>query len=268
MNAHNVLGLQPGATSAAIKRAYRKLAQKYHPDRNQEANAERTFVLVKEAYEFLISGKSNSGIFQELKPKPVSKPPPAPKPKPPPVWQTGYGATNVPKAQILVSFQDAFSGIMTYIPNTPYKVFVRPGTQHGQKERRLCELGNGQQGYFDVEFLLHDPIGFYKIQELDGVIRFCCHIEMTSGQVLSGFEHAIKNVNPTAGPVIITIPVNHERYIKVPGAGIRLDEAGRRSDLYVIPVVRFTPIEKEIQPVLVALSRRVQEALKTYNYFK
>ena len=267
MNAYQVLGLLPGATSAAIKRAYRKLAQKYHPDRNSDPGAEKTFVLVKEAYEFLVSGKSNSGVFDKLKTAP--KPAPKSKVKPSQIWETGYGATNVPRAQILVSFQDAFSGITTHIPNTPYKIFVRPGTQHYQKERRLCDLGNGQQAYFDVEFRLYDPIGFYKLLELNGTIRFCCHLEMTSGQVLSGFEHALKNVNPEAGPVIVTIPANYDNhYIRIPRAGMKLDEAGSRSDLYVIPVIRFTPIEEEIQPVLVALNKRVQDALKLYRYFK
>ena len=252
MNAYNVLGLVKGATKDEIKRAYRKLAQKYHPDRNKDANAEKTFVLIKEAYNFLISGK--------------------PKPTAPPekeyVWQTGYGAKNVDKVELLVTFSEAFTGAHVKVPNSPFTTYVRPGTQHGHKERRLLRSQAGFEAYMDIEFKLYDPIGFYKIQALDGVIRFCCHLEMTSGQVLSGFTHALKNVNPTDGPVMLTVPTDHGTSIRVPNAGLKLDEAGRRCDLYVIPVVKFTPIEKEIQPVLVALSRKVQEALKAYNYFK
>lgn len=268
MNAHQVLNLLPGSSAAVIKRAYRKLAQKYHPDRNKEVGAEKKFVLIKEAYEFLLSGKSNSGVFDD---KPVLKPKPTPKtkPAPAPVWQTGYGATNVEKVQLLVSFSDAFTGAKIRIPNTPFIIFVRAGVQNGYKERRLCQSQQGIEAYFDIEYRLYDPGGFYKLQDVDGAgVRVCCHLEMTSGQLLSGFEHTLKNINPLAGPVIISVPVNHGRYLRIPNAGIRLDEAGHRSDLYVIPVVTMTPIEQEIQPVLVAMSKRVQDSLKEYRYFK
>ncbi|HCL29158.1 MAG TPA: molecular chaperone DnaJ [Candidatus Latescibacteria bacterium] len=51
---YEVLGLQQGADSAAIKSSYRKLALKYHPDRNpDDAAAEAKFKEASEAYEVL-----------------------------------------------------------------------------------------------------------------------------------------------------------------------------------------------------------------------
>lgn len=53
---YGILGLTKSATEDEIKKAYRKLAMKYHPDRNQgEAakEAEEKFKEVKEAYEVL-----------------------------------------------------------------------------------------------------------------------------------------------------------------------------------------------------------------------
>lgn len=47
------LGLSPTATQDEIRRAYRRLARKTHPDRNPEADAEARFQEVKEAYEVL-----------------------------------------------------------------------------------------------------------------------------------------------------------------------------------------------------------------------
>jgi curved DNA-binding protein len=47
------LGLAPAATPDEIKRAYRKLARKYHPDVSREAEAEARFKEVAEAYEVL-----------------------------------------------------------------------------------------------------------------------------------------------------------------------------------------------------------------------
>lgn len=50
---YTILGLTPEATTDEIKRAYRKLARKYHPDVSKEANAEAKFKEVGEAYEVL-----------------------------------------------------------------------------------------------------------------------------------------------------------------------------------------------------------------------
>ncbi|HLP39920.1 MAG TPA: DnaJ C-terminal domain-containing protein [Fibrobacteria bacterium] len=50
---YKILGLQRGATQEEIKRAYKKLARKYHPDVSKEKNAEEKFKEVNEAHEVL-----------------------------------------------------------------------------------------------------------------------------------------------------------------------------------------------------------------------
>ncbi|MED5526565.1 molecular chaperone DnaJ [Gallaecimonas pentaromativorans] len=51
---YEVLGVERGTDEKDIKRAYKKLAMKYHPDRNPgDAEAEAKFKEVKEAYEIL-----------------------------------------------------------------------------------------------------------------------------------------------------------------------------------------------------------------------
>ena len=53
---YRTLGLNPGATPAEIKRAYRRLAKAYHPDSAGERALPR-FLAIQAAYERLTAGQ-------------------------------------------------------------------------------------------------------------------------------------------------------------------------------------------------------------------
>ena len=61
---YEVLGVSKSADANEIKRAYRKLAKKYHPDMNKADNAESKFKEVQEAYEVLSDPKKRSTYVQ------------------------------------------------------------------------------------------------------------------------------------------------------------------------------------------------------------
>ncbi len=54
---YKLLGLPPGADQTAIRKAYRKMAMRYHPDKNPSASAQAKFIVITEAYEILTGKK-------------------------------------------------------------------------------------------------------------------------------------------------------------------------------------------------------------------
>ena len=58
------LGVDRGATPDDIKKAYRKLARKFHPDVSKEKGAEDRFKSVNEAYEVLKDAKKRQAYDQ------------------------------------------------------------------------------------------------------------------------------------------------------------------------------------------------------------
>lgn len=59
-DAHKLLGTSDNSTPEEVKKAYKRAAQKWHPDKNTEAGAEEKFKKIKEAYELLVSGKAGN----------------------------------------------------------------------------------------------------------------------------------------------------------------------------------------------------------------
>ena len=65
-NLYNILGVAPTATAEEIKKSYRSLAMRYHPDRATHPGAEIRFNAIKTAYELLSDPKKRAEYNQSL----------------------------------------------------------------------------------------------------------------------------------------------------------------------------------------------------------
>ena len=79
------LGVERSATQDEIKKAYRKLARKYHPDVSKEANAEARFKEVAEAHEAL-SDTERRAAYDDIAARHAR----GERFNPPPGWDAGY----------------------------------------------------------------------------------------------------------------------------------------------------------------------------------
>jgi curved DNA-binding protein len=86
---YNILGVKPDEDKQAIKKAYRRLARKYHPDVSKEHDAEIKFKEVSEAYEVL-GDKVKRAEYDQLRQYGQT----GERFSPPPGWQTNANSTS------------------------------------------------------------------------------------------------------------------------------------------------------------------------------
>lgn len=65
-NLYHVLGVAPNASDDEIRKVYRSLAMRYHPDRNQEPGAAARFQAIAKAYEVLSDPAKREEYNQSL----------------------------------------------------------------------------------------------------------------------------------------------------------------------------------------------------------
>src|SRR4026208_1534928 len=84
---YKTLGVPRTASEDEIKKAYRKLARKYHPDVSKETDAKEKFQEVSEAYETLRDKEKRGGAA-----RPASGFRPGQDFRPPPDWFERFGS--------------------------------------------------------------------------------------------------------------------------------------------------------------------------------
>src|SRR5262245_35696791 len=99
------MGVGRDASADDIKRAYRRLARKFHPDVSKEKDAEARFKEVGEAYEVLRDPEKRAAYDALGTRKPGEEF------RPPPDWQFDYGAAEAEAGNHSDFFEQLFGGL-------------------------------------------------------------------------------------------------------------------------------------------------------------
>ena len=116
---YETLGVARDATQDEIKRAYRKMARKYHPDLNKDEGTEERFKAVGEAYEVLKDPEKRAAYDQLGENWKAGQ-----DFQPPPEWDAGFefsggGYTAQDAAGFSDFFEDLFGGRSGFHPGWP-----------------------------------------------------------------------------------------------------------------------------------------------------
>jgi curved DNA-binding protein len=160
---YEILGVTRGADADEVKRAYRKLARKYHPDVSKEKNAESKFKELQEAYEVLRDSEKRAAydhLGRDFRSGQQFRPPPD--------WSQRFGHSGSQRFSDLNGFSDFFSSLFGgaagaappeadagYLDVTVEEAFA------GTKRRVMINDG-GRARYVDVQI----PAGVTEGQSL------------------------------------------------------------------------------------------------------
>jgi curved DNA-binding protein len=103
---YKILGVERGASQDEIKRAFRKLARKYHPDINKDAGAETTFKQIGEAYDVL-GDVEKRAAYDQLGANYAS----GQEFRPPPNWDSGFEFSSSGTDGSAHDFSDFFESL-------------------------------------------------------------------------------------------------------------------------------------------------------------
>ncbi len=201
-----ILGVDRNASSEEIKKAYRKLAHKYHPDVSKDPAGEEKFKEVAEAYEALQSPEKRAA-YDQLGPHR-----PGQDFQPPPDWGTQFGDGQ--SSFEGVDLADLFAGLAAGRH--------RPGQQTGQFRMP------GQDYEVTAHISLEEA---YRGTEVELNLTVPEHGE-------DGFVRRV----PRTFKVRISKGATDGQRLRLPGRGSKGFHGGRDGDLYLNIVVHPHPL--------------------------
>ena len=227
---YEVLGVTKQSTDAEIKKAYRKLAKKYHPDINKEADAEAKFKEINEAYEVL-SDPQKKATYDQYGHAGLD-------------GAAGFGGgqtrrNNGPRKgndrfmQMRVDFMDSIFG-KTETVTIDYDEVCEDCLGTGAKNKKDIQTCPKCNGTGHVITQQRTPFGVFETQ---GV---CPECNGTGKKILNkcpkcngkGYEHKRSKID-----VKIPAGISSGQQIRIPNKGERGINGGPNGDLYIEIIV-------------------------------
>ncbi len=257
---YDILGISKDSNASEIKKAYRKLAMKYHPDVNKEDDAEERFKEINEAYEVLsddnkksrydrfghdgVSGQGGFGGGNPFGGHPGFED----------IMKNFedvfggdmfggdmFGRANSPRkgqdvlTEVSITYQDAFNGteiVVQLLDGSDKSVSVPAGIRDSM-ELRLKEKGQpgyngGPNGDYFIRVFI-DPIESLK-RRGDDLIK---KIDVNVIDALVGKKVKISLWEEET--ISITIPPLSDfgNLLRIKGKGFKIINSNNRGDLYV-----------------------------------
>ena len=266
-----VLGVPRDANDDDIKKAYRKLARKYHPDVSKETDAEEKFKEVGEAYETLKDPEKRAAYDQ------LGRHSAGEEFRPPPDWQQSFGGAQfsfddadladlfaglagrqgargragpIPgadyEAGVRLTFEQAYAGTEIELDlmaveydeqgmarRIPHRMKVRipSGVTDGQKLRVPGKGGKGLRGGRDGDLYLDIEVESHPLYRADG-LDLHMDLPLAPWEAVLGTQVSVPTLG---GRVNIKIPAGAQngQKLRVRSQGLP-QGAGGRGDLYVV----------------------------------
>lgn len=221
------LGVSRTASADDIKRSYRKLARKYHPDVSKEPNAEAKFKEVQEAYEVLKDSKKREAYDQlgtqwqggqEF--------------RPPPGWQGtstgGFQGGGVNFEGDLGGFSDFFESIFggsqrqgrARSAHQHREFSQRGGDQHAKISISLEDAYHGATKSINLQTQESDARG--HIHNKTRTLKINIPKGVTNGQQLRLAQQGVPGINAPAGDLYLEIHIEPHRLFTLEGKDIYL----------------------------------------------
>ena len=218
---HEILGVSPGATPAELKRAYRRLAMRWHPDRSDHPHATERFKEISAAYEQLLSVDAPDDQETEVPGAEASQPEP----------DEGVARADDIRRNLSISLEEAAAGCRKTIHYTRGNACptCEGSGEHGMAKTRFCGACHGSGRVHDAKRNL------VRCEDCGGRGFFTERICADCGG--SGRELA---------DVSLEIRVPHGMLpgdeLRLAGQGEPGDEGIRAGDLYLTIIIHTHPL--------------------------
>jgi curved DNA-binding protein len=243
---YETLGVPKGADEDTIKRAFRKLAAKYHPDKNSGKDAEAKFKEINNANEVL-SNKEKRALYDEFGDASLSQGFDAERARMMRNFggRGGRSVRGAPGAGGSVSFQDIFGGGTGDFGDLFGDVFTRGGgaARGAPRVRKAPDM----EAEVNVDFVSAIRGTMMELSRQDGdpvTVRIPAGVSDGSRLRIAGQGAKIPGAQP--GDLLLTVHVGAHPYFRREGDDLHLDLPITVAEAYEGAKVRVPTPEGEV----------------------